>query len=179
METKEYSHPPWMGLLQPVQVKRFDQNRSSCAEMSVVRTIYHRRILNEKGKGKKEGNQWESAQARCVCFTHNKQTKQTQNTFFSRIKLMHLARFLLGTMIGVPIRVSQSHEPLVGYIKIQVLAPLRRVDRIRQTYAGRSTSRPRYTSVRSSAPFASSRNVDSLSTEPRINIHYDLVYYRS
>ena len=47
VETKEYSHPPWMGLLQPVQVKRFDQNRSSCAEMSVVRTIHHRRILDK------------------------------------------------------------------------------------------------------------------------------------
>ena len=100
-------HPPWQGLKQSVQVERFDQNRSSCAELSVVRTIYHRRILIEKGKGKKEGNQWESAEARCVCFTHNKQTRQTQNTFFSRIKLMHLALFLLGTMTGVPIRVSQ------------------------------------------------------------------------
>ena len=36
--------PPWRGLLQPVQVIRFDQNRSSCAELSVVRTMYHRRI---------------------------------------------------------------------------------------------------------------------------------------
>ena len=112
---------------------------------------------------------------------------------------MHLARFLLGTMIGVPIRVSQSHEL---YKNRQVLLPLLRadriqqgmatpfwVDRIRQTYAARSTSRPRYTcrdvdvdtasypttyiahTVRLSAPFASSRNADSLSSEPHINIH--------
>ena len=134
----------------------------------------------------------------------------TQNTFFSRIKLMHLARFLLGTTIGVPIRVSQSREPLVGYIKIvrycylfvgqtessrEWLPPFCRVDRIRQTYAARSTSRPRYTSrdvdtasypttyiahtVRLSAPFASSRNADSLSSEPHIIIHDDLVHHRS
>ena len=54
VETKEYSHPPWMGLLQPVQVERFDQNRSSCAEMSVVRTIYHRRILDKREGKRKE-----------------------------------------------------------------------------------------------------------------------------
>ena len=123
---------------------------------------------------------------------------------------MHLARFLLGTMIGVPIRVSpKPRTPCWVYKNRQVLllhrwadriqqgivTPFCRVDRTRQTYAGRSTSRPRYTSrdidtasypttyiahtVRLSASFASSRDADSLCTEAHINIHDDLVYYRS
>ena len=60
----------------------------------------------------------ERVQKRGASVLHRTNRQDKQNTFFSRIKLMHLARFLLGTMIGVPIRVSQSHEPLVGYIKI-------------------------------------------------------------
>ena len=80
VETKVYSHP-WMGLLQPVQVKRFDQNRSSCAEMSVVRTIYHRRILDKREGKKKETNERVQKQSASVLHTTNRQDKHKTRSF--------------------------------------------------------------------------------------------------
>ena len=78
---QEYSHPPWMGLLQPVQAERFDQNRSSCAEMSVVRTIYHRRILDKREGKKKEINERVQKQGASVLHTTNRQDKHKTRSF--------------------------------------------------------------------------------------------------
>ena len=72
--------------------------------MSVVRTIYHRRIL-DKREGKKRELMKECRSKVLLFYTQQTDKTNTKHVLF-KIKLMHLARFLLGTMIGVPIRVS-------------------------------------------------------------------------
>ena len=151
---------------------------------------------------------WVQKQGASVLHTTNRQDKHKTRSFQELINAS-CALSAWHNDRRPPQSVPKPRTPCWVYKNRQVLLPLRRadriqqgmatpfcrVDRIRQTYAGRSTSRPRYTSrdidtasylttyiahtVRLSAPFASSRNADSLSTEPHINIHDDLVHHRS